>query len=74
LSGNAQSRALYDISLFRLTVKWRTLLSILSFYEWADDFLQADSPYKGGTFYFDVSLPVNYPFKAPTVRRAYLSR
>ncbi|KAL9714807.1 hypothetical protein Ac2012v2_001467 [Leucoagaricus gongylophorus] len=27
----------------------------------------ADSPYKGGTFCFNVSLPSNYPFKAPTV-------
>ncbi|KAF9009413.1 ubiquitin-conjugating enzyme/RWD-like protein [Cyathus striatus] len=27
----------------------------------------ADSPYKNGTFRFTVSLPPNYPFKAPTV-------
>ncbi|KAF8911122.1 ubiquitin-conjugating enzyme [Gymnopilus junonius] len=27
----------------------------------------SDSPYKGGTFNFNLSLPQNYPFKAPTV-------
>ncbi|KAF5324498.1 hypothetical protein D9611_004283 [Ephemerocybe angulata] len=26
-----------------------------------------DSPYKGGTFHFTLSLPPNFPFKAPTV-------
>lgn len=30
--------------------------------------LQSDSPYKGGTFRFNLSLPPNFPFKAPTVR------
>lgn len=27
----------------------------------------SDSPYKGGSFNFNLSLPVNFPFKAPTV-------
>ncbi|RDB24280.1 Ubiquitin-conjugating enzyme E2 [Hypsizygus marmoreus] len=27
----------------------------------------SDSPYKGGTFKFTLSLPQNFPFKAPTV-------
>ncbi|KAJ7582845.1 ubiquitin-conjugating enzyme/RWD-like protein [Mycena floridula] len=27
----------------------------------------ADSPYKGGTFNFSLSLPENFPFKAPSV-------
>ncbi|EKM83017.1 hypothetical protein AGABI1DRAFT_111546 [Agaricus bisporus var. burnettii JB137-S8] len=27
----------------------------------------SDSPYKGGTFRFNLSLPPNFPFKAPTV-------
>ncbi|KAH9926119.1 ubiquitin-conjugating enzyme [Fomitopsis serialis] len=27
----------------------------------------SDSPYKGGTFHFTVTLPDNFPFKAPTV-------
>ncbi|KXN82569.1 Ubiquitin-conjugating enzyme E2 D4 [Leucoagaricus sp. SymC.cos] len=27
----------------------------------------SDSPYKGGTFHFNLSLPPNFPFKAPTV-------
>ncbi|OSC97612.1 ubiquitin-conjugating enzyme [Trametes coccinea BRFM310] len=26
-----------------------------------------NSPYKGGTFHFNLSLPENFPFKAPTV-------
>lgn len=33
---------------------------------------KSDSPYKGGTFNFNLSLPQNYPFKAPTV--SYISR
>ena len=28
----------------------------------------SDSPYKGGTFKLDLTLPPNYPFKAPTVK------
>ncbi|KAH9483994.1 Ubiquitin-conjugating enzyme E2-16 kDa [Psilocybe cubensis] len=28
---------------------------------------ESDSPYKNGTFNFKLSLPPNYPFKAPTV-------
>ncbi|PPQ81236.1 hypothetical protein CVT25_015760, partial [Psilocybe cyanescens] len=28
---------------------------------------EPDSPYKNGTFNFNLSLPPNYPFKAPTV-------
>lgn len=28
---------------------------------------QSDSPYKGGTFHFNLSLPENFPFKAPSV-------
>lgn len=28
---------------------------------------QSDSPYKGGTFYFKLTLPEDFPFKAPTV-------
>ncbi|KAF5358469.1 hypothetical protein D9756_001908 [Leucocoprinus leucothites] len=31
----------------------------------------SDSPYKGGSFNFNLSLPVNFPFKAPTVRHSY---
>ncbi|EIW60834.1 ubiquitin-conjugating enzyme [Trametes versicolor FP-101664 SS1] len=27
----------------------------------------SDSPYKGGTFHFNLSLPENFPFKAPSV-------
>ncbi|OSX64761.1 hypothetical protein POSPLADRAFT_1178315 [Postia placenta MAD-698-R-SB12] len=27
----------------------------------------SDSPYKGGTFHFTLSLPENFPFKAPSV-------
>ncbi|KIK06539.1 hypothetical protein K443DRAFT_263662 [Laccaria amethystina LaAM-08-1] len=27
----------------------------------------SDSPYKSGTFHFTLTLPSNYPFKAPTV-------
>ncbi|PCH38461.1 UBC-like protein [Wolfiporia cocos MD-104 SS10] len=27
----------------------------------------ADSPYNGGRFHFDLNLPDNFPFKAPTV-------
>ncbi|KZT11640.1 UBC-like protein [Laetiporus sulphureus 93-53] len=27
----------------------------------------SNSPYKGGTFHFTLSLPENFPFKAPTV-------
>ncbi|KIP07964.1 hypothetical protein PHLGIDRAFT_19061 [Phlebiopsis gigantea 11061_1 CR5-6] len=27
----------------------------------------SDSPYKGGTFHFTLTLPDNFPFKAPTV-------
>ncbi|KAF8212394.1 ubiquitin-conjugating enzyme/RWD-like protein [Mycena galopus ATCC 62051] len=30
-------------------------------------FLKSDSPYKNGTFHFTLSLPQNFPFKAPTV-------
>lgn len=29
--------------------------------------VQPDSPYKGGTFYFKLALPEDFPFKAPTV-------
>jgi ubiquitin-protein ligase len=29
--------------------------------------VQSDSPYKGGTFYFKIALPEDFPFKAPTV-------
>ncbi|THU90684.1 ubiquitin-conjugating enzyme [Dendrothele bispora CBS 962.96] len=28
---------------------------------------ESDSPYKGGTFKYKLSLPQNFPFKAPTV-------
>lgn len=31
--------------------------------------MQSDSPYKGGSFRFTVSLPKDFPFKAPTVNR-----
>lgn len=30
-------------------------------------FTQSDSPYKGGTFNFTLSLPETFPFKAPSV-------
>ncbi|TEB36212.1 UBC-like protein [Coprinellus micaceus] len=29
--------------------------------------MKPDSPYKGGTFNFNLTLPENFPFKAPTV-------
>ena len=29
--------------------------------------VQSDSPYKGGTFYFKLTIPSEFPFKAPTV-------
>ncbi|KAI9511317.1 hypothetical protein F5148DRAFT_1171670 [Russula earlei] len=29
--------------------------------------VQSDSPYKGGTFYFKLALPEDFPFKPPTV-------
>ena len=28
---------------------------------------QSDSPYKGGSFHFNLDLPENFPFKAPSV-------
>ncbi|KAK7467069.1 hypothetical protein VKT23_004130 [Stygiomarasmius scandens] len=28
---------------------------------------ESDSPYKGGTFHYTLTLPQNFPFKAPTV-------
>jgi len=28
----------------------------------------SDSPYKGGTFHFTLTLPENFPFKAPSVK------
>ena len=31
--------------------------------------VQSDSPYKGGTFSFKLTLPEDFPFKAPTVWR-----
>ena len=31
-------------------------------------YLQPDSPYKNGIFHFELQLPENFPFKAPTVR------
>jgi len=34
--------------------------------------IQSDSPYKGGTFKFTLSLPQNFPFKPPTVRSTNL--
>jgi hypothetical protein len=30
--------------------------------------VQSDSPYKGGTFYFKLALPEDFPFKPPAVR------
>ena len=30
---------------------------------------QSDSPYKGGSFHFNLDLPENFPFKAPSVSR-----
>ncbi|KAJ7063158.1 ubiquitin-conjugating enzyme/RWD-like protein [Mycena amicta] len=37
-------------------------------FEWKCSIKAAsDSPYKNGTFHFTVSLPQNFPFKAPTV-------
>jgi len=35
--------------------------------------VQSDSPYKGGTFYFKLTLPEDFPFKAPTVRHTSCS-
>ena len=29
--------------------------------------VQSDSPYKGGTFYFKLALPEDFPFKPPAV-------
>ena len=31
--------------------------------------VQSDSPYKGGAFHFNLDLPENFPFKAPSVMR-----
>nr|GAT43993.1 predicted protein [Mycena chlorophos] len=37
-------------------------------FEWKCNIKAADdSPYKNGTFHFTLSLPQNFPFKAPTV-------
>ncbi|KAK7014990.1 ubiquitin-conjugating enzyme E2-16 kDa [Favolaschia claudopus] len=39
-----------------------------SLFEWKCAIKAAsDSPYKNGTFHFTMSLPQNFPFKAPTV-------
>lgn len=34
---------------------------------WILNPVQSDSPYKGGTFYFKLTIPSEFPFKAPTV-------
>lgn len=53
--GNVPSRLLFVLLL---------MLSLSRF-----DFIhiQPDSPYKNGIFHFDLQLPENFPFKAPTV-------
>lgn len=44
---------------------------VIRFHAWLRmDFkpsVQPDGPYKGGTFYFKLALPEDFPFKAPTV-------
>ncbi|EAU88233.1 hypothetical protein CC1G_03905 [Coprinopsis cinerea okayama7 len=48
-----------SLSTFITTVTiWTSFVSTIS---------QSDSPYKGGTFNLKLTLPPNYPFKAPTV-------
>jgi hypothetical protein len=34
---------------------------------------KSDSPYKGGKFKFNLTLPSNYPFQAPTVITGFAS-
>ncbi|KAF8652683.1 hypothetical protein AX16_004188 [Volvariella volvacea WC 439] len=55
-----------------LTVRFRQGVSVEpkedNLFEWQCAIKAAsDSPYKGGTFHFTLSLPQNFPFKAPTV-------
>jgi ubiquitin-conjugating enzyme E2 D/E len=36
--------------------------------------MQWDSPYKGGTFFFKLTLPEDFPFKAPSVYSTIVSQ